>query len=130
METTGARVLIVDDEPALRTMLSAYLGRLGYGVEACGSSDTARARVEEEPAGFALAVLDGTMPGLEMNDLVLGMLRASPDLRVIVSSGYPVDMTRMEAAAGDRVSFLLKPFAPEMLASLARRMLGTQKEDL
>jgi DNA-binding NtrC family response regulator len=65
-----------------------------------------------------------------MTGLVLGMLRASPELRVIVSSGYPVDMTGMEAAAGDRVAFLLKPFAPEMLASLARRMLGTQEENL
>ncbi|MGD0497689.1 MAG: response regulator [Bryobacteraceae bacterium] len=130
METIGARVLVVDDEPALRKMVSAYLGRLGYRVETCGSSETARARIENEPGGFALAVLDGTLPGLAMNDLVLGMLRTSPDLRVIVASGYPVDMTGMEAAAGDRVAFLPKPFAPEMLASLARRMLGAQEEDL
>ena len=56
------------------------------------------------------------------------MLNASPFLRVLTSSGYPVDISALEAAAPGRVAFLHKPFTPEMLAATIRRMLAAQEE--
>ena len=50
-----------------------------------------------------------------MEDLAARMLAANPRLCVIAASGYPVDMSRLEAAAPGRVMFLHKPFSPEML---------------
>ncbi len=130
MQKPIGRILIVDDEPALVKMMGAYLGRLGYSVETTGSTDEAWERVSADPGGYAVAVLDATMPGLTMAELALKMLRASPTLRVVAASGYPVDMTEVEAAGPGRVAFLPKPFAPEMLASLVRRMLAAQEENL
>jgi DNA-binding NtrC family response regulator len=122
------RILIVDDEPALLKMMSAYLGRLGYEVETLGGTDGAWKRIEADPGGFAVAVLDATMPGLSLNELALRALRAAPDLRVIATSGYPVDMSEIQAAGMGRVAFLPKPFTPEMLAEMLRRMLGPKEE--
>jgi DNA-binding NtrC family response regulator len=75
-------------------------------------------------------VLDATMPGMSMEQLALGILRANPKLRVLGASGYPVDMAAVEAAAPGRVAFLQKPFPPEMLAAAVRSLLGAQKEDI
>ena len=95
-----------------------------------GSTEKAWAEVEAAPARFAVAVLDATMDGMPMEDLAARMLAANPRLCVIAASGYPVDMSRLEAAAPGRVMFLHKPFTPEMLAHAVRRMLATQEEDV
>ena len=128
MTNSGGRILIVDDEPSLLRMMSAYLSRLGYTVTASNSTDAAWKEAEAAPASFDIAVIDATMPGMTMEELAEQLLRANPALTVIAASGYPVDMAAVEAAAPGRVAFLLKPFSPEILAAMVRRMIGTQEE--
>jgi hypothetical protein len=70
------------------------------------------------------------MQGLPMAELATRMLNASASLRILTSSGYPVDITSLEAAAPGRVAFLQKPFTPEMLAAAIRGMLAAQEENL
>ena len=103
--------------------MSVYLGRLGYQVTAVGTTAKAWAEVQASPAGFAVAVLDASMPGLGMEELALKILEVNSTVRVIAASGYPVEMGAIEAAAPGRVMFLHKPFAPEMLVEAVRRML-------
>jgi DNA-binding NtrC family response regulator len=124
MERTSARILIVDDEPALLKMMGAYLARLGYSVETSASTEEAWTKVRDDPSGFAVAVLDGSMPGMSSAELARKILGANPDLRVIAASGYPADLTEIQAAAPGRAAFLQKPFAPEMLAAMVERMLA------
>jgi two-component system, cell cycle sensor histidine kinase and response regulator CckA len=128
MNESSARILIADDEPALLNMMSVYLARLGYRVEACGTAGEARSRLSAEPSGFEAVVLDASMPGLSLAELARQALDGNPGLRVIAASGYPVDMSAVESSAPGRVAFLLKPFSPEMLASTVRRMLAGQEE--
>jgi DNA-binding NtrC family response regulator len=130
MNHRAARILIVDDEPSLLKMMGVYLGRLGYPVTLADSTEKAWAEVEAAPSGYDIAVLDGSMPGLSMEDLALKMLRANPSLCVVAASGDAVDTAAMEAAAPGRVAVLQKPFAPEMLAAVVRRMLAAQEEKL
>jgi len=127
MTPNRGRILIVDDEPALLKMMSVYLIRLGYEVVTTVNAEGALAALAAEPGGFAVAVLDATIAGTSLEDLAGQMLMVTPRLCVIAASGYPVDMTLLEAAAPGRVAFLHKPFAPEMLATTVRRMLGTQE---
>ncbi len=130
MGRTTGRILIVDDEPALLKMMNIYLRRYGYEVTAASTTEQAWADVQAAPDQFALAVLDATMAGMSMEDLGLHILAANPAMCVIAASGYPVDMTALEAAGGKRVRFLHKPFTPEMLASAVRGMLAAQEEEL
>ncbi len=130
MNHATARILLVDDEPSLLKMMGVYLGRLGYSVTMANSTEKAWAEVEAAPSGYDIAVLDGSMAGLSMEDLALKMLRANPSLCVLAASGYSMDTTAMEAAAPGRVAVLQKPFAPEMLAAAVRRMLAAQEEKL
>jgi DNA-binding NtrC family response regulator len=128
MNRADGNILIVDDEPSLLKMMSVYLGRLGYSVTTTNSTDRAWQAVEAEPSAFAVVVLDATMPGMSMEELATRLLGVNPTLCVLAASGYPVDMTSLEAVAPGRVMFLHKPFSPEMLAAAVRRMLAPQEK--
>src|SRR5437868_15066948 len=101
MDQVFGRILIVDDEPPLVKMMTAYLGRLGYAVTSANTTEKAWALVEASPADVDIAVLDATMQGLSMSELALKLLRINPRLRVLAASGYPVDMSALEAEAPD-----------------------------
>jgi len=130
MANTGGHILVVDDEPPLLKMVSTYLGRLGYLVTTAATAEKGWAEIAAAPERFAVVVLDATLSGIGLEDLVVQIIAASPRLCVIVASGYPVDMTELQEMAPGRVMFLHKPFSPEMLAGAVRRMLAPQEEDL
>jgi DNA-binding NtrC family response regulator len=129
MEAT-ANILIVDDEPALLKMMGLYLKRVGYQVTALDGSDRAWAEVEATAGDFAAAVLDATLRGMTSEALALKLLAANPSLCVVVASGYPVDMSAMEAAGPGRVSFVQKPFTAEALVRTLRRLIGPEEKSL
>jgi DNA-binding NtrC family response regulator len=132
-ESTGRtgeppHILIVDDEPPLLKVMSLYLRRLGYSVTTLPRAEEAAALTDADLQRFAIAVLDATLDGIGMEKLALQMLRANAALRVLAASGYPVDVSALQAAAPGRVAFLLKPFTAEMLAASIRRMIAPDKE--
>jgi DNA-binding NtrC family response regulator len=130
MDTSGKRILIVDDEPQLLKMMALYLRRLGYDVMTSDSTDRAWAEAESVAADIAVAVLDASMRGLASETVAMRLLNANRELFVVMASGYPVDMTALEAAGPGRVTFLHKPFAADKLALVIRRMLGAEEADV
>jgi two-component system C4-dicarboxylate transport response regulator DctD len=122
------RILIVDDEPALLKMMGLYLTRMGYAVTTLESTEKAWAAAVEARGEFAAAVLDATLRGLSAQDLALRLLAANPSMCVMIASGYPVDMSAIEAEAPGRVHFVQKPFTAEMLAGTLRRLIGSQEK--
>ena len=130
MEPPRKNILIVDDEPALLRMLGLYLTRMGYSVTTADGTDRAWAEVESRAGEYAVAVLDATMRGLSTEALASKLLAANPSLYVMVASGYPVDMTTLEAAGPGRVKFVQKPFTAQTLAGTIRRMIAAQEKDV
>src|SRR5215475_3089551 len=112
MSDALGKILIIDDEPALLRMMSMFLGRKGFTVSVAGSASIAR---RELISGFDVAVLDATLPDASLADFGTEILNAYPGTRLLAASGYPVDMSGLEAVAPGRVAFLHKPFSPEML---------------
>ena len=70
--SASRRILLADDEPAVLKMMELYLDRLGYAVTVADTAAQACAEVEAAPAGFAVAVLDATMAGL---DAIIDLVR-------------------------------------------------------
>jgi two-component system cell cycle sensor histidine kinase/response regulator CckA len=128
MDTPGKQILIVDDEPQLLKMMAIYLRRLGFTVMTADSTDRAWAEAEPVAGEIALAVLDATMNGLASETVAMRLLEANRALFVVMASGYPVDMAALEDAGPGRVTFLHKPFGPDKLALVIRRMLGAEEE--
>jgi len=123
-------ILIVDDETALLKLMSVYLRRLGYVATAASTMAKALEHMKGQPERFAAVVLDAGIADNGIDGLALELLAAHPCLRVVVSSGYPVDMSVLQQAAPGRVEFLHKPFSPDMLVTALRRMLGPQEEEV
>jgi len=130
MECGARRILLVDDDPSLLKMMSMYLGRVGFTVTVSSRTDDAWQTFEASPDDYAVAVLDGSMPGLGMEELARRMLHTNPRMCVIAASGYPLDMTAVEAEAQGRAMFLQKPFSTAMLTEAVRRMIAAQEEEL
>jgi DNA-binding NtrC family response regulator len=120
----GARIMVIDDDPALLGFTCKYLTRLGYSVVPYRSAEEAWRQFEAATTEYSLALIDVSMPGLSGEQLSRMMLRSKPEVRLILMSGYPFDTQRLPEAWPDRIAFLHKPFTPAMLAETVNRLLG------
>jgi CheY-like chemotaxis protein len=116
MAPVAGRLLIVDDDVVLLRVMDAYLSRLGYLVDACGSAAEALPLLKADPSLYAGVLVDLNMPGMRGEELVHRILDLNASIRLVVVSGNPAGFGGMEALDGGRVRFLHKPFAPQELA--------------
>lgn len=124
MDTTVGRILIVDDNPPLRKVMTTYLSRLGYAVVSCTSAEQAWALMQAGPAGYSLAVVDLNMPGMRGEELAQRILESNESIHLIVASGYPEELSGVQALDRKRVAFLHKPFTPDELAQVVSTRVG------
>ncbi|MBL8244096.1 MAG: response regulator [Rhodanobacteraceae bacterium] len=119
-EELGQRILVVDDDAALRELVVGYLGNHGYRVEGVGDGRAMReAMVRHAPD---LVVLDLMLPGEDGLSL-LRSLRASagPPVIMVSARGEEVDrVVGLEVGADD---YLAKPFGPRELLARVRAVL-------
>ncbi|MCL6507296.1 MAG: response regulator [Bryobacteraceae bacterium] len=115
------RILVVDDDCSLRTLLHNYLARCGYAVTVCPSAEEALRLVAAEE--FRLLIADLTLPRISGEELVRRACEADPQLRALLLSGYPFDLSVLPEQWRARVRFLQKPFLPEELSASIRALL-------
>ncbi|HEX9375340.1 MAG TPA: response regulator transcription factor [Actinomycetota bacterium] len=124
----GARVLVVDDEPAVRQSLDRALRLEGYEVvQAADGAEALRAMGEREPDAVVLDVMMPGLDGLEVARMVrAGGLRA-PILMLTARDQVSDRVAGLDAGADD---YLVKPFALEELFARLRALLRrTAPED-
>jgi two-component system cell cycle response regulator CtrA len=110
------RVLVVDDEPTIRTVTRLMLERAGYAVEEAGDGAAAVARVRAAEAPFAAILLDVTLPDRPGTDVLPDLRSAAPRSPVVLTSGKPEEDVPGHGADG----FLPKPFSKEQLLAAVR----------
>jgi NtrC-family two-component system response regulator AlgB len=116
----GLAILIVDDEPNIRKVLSVSLTADGHRVTAVGNSRDAVATATRQP--FDLAFVDlrlGTETGL---DLIPRLLGESPWLRIVVITAYASVETAVEAMKRGAADYLAKPFTPPEVRMVVERV--------
>lgn len=117
-------VLFVDDEPVLREIASATLGRAGYDVLLAADGDDAGRVLEEASDRIGLVVLDWSMPG-ESGAALLERVRARcPSLHVVVSSGSIDEDVYTRRREDEALHVLPKPWRAQSLLALVSRLLG------
>ena len=88
-------ILVMDDEKAVRDIISLLLGRIGYTVETVEEGNKALVRYQErmnQGSPFSVVIMDLTIPGgMGGKEAVKNILEIDPDAKVIVSSGYADD---------------------------------------
>lgn len=117
------RILVVDDDPAIRQILSTLLTATGYRVDGCGLAAEALSMIAT--AAPDLVLLDLDLPDRSGHE-VLEEIRADPATRllpVVVLTGQATKEQKLRAIREGVTDFLAKPFLPEELVPRVRSLI-------
>jgi two-component system nitrogen regulation response regulator GlnG len=103
-----ATILIADDDPAIRMVLTQALTRLGHEVRSTGTAANLWAWIKNGDGD--LVVTDVVMPDESGLDLLPRIRRLRPELRVIVMSARNTLLTAVQASERGAFDYLAKPF--------------------
>ena len=117
------RILVVDDEPALRRTLERALGAMGYDVVSVG--DPLLVYELLDASDYDLVILDIHLPQLSGDTLAIALLRRLPRLadRLLLMSGDPWALRADWPEELRRCTLLVKPFTLDGLAATVRGAL-------
>ena len=118
---SGATILLVEDEAAVRTLAGHMLERVGYRVLSAGTPADACALFEAHAPDVALLVTDVVMPEMHGPALAQRLVAQRPDLRVLFMSGYSDAIP--EGTGTRRTAFLQKPFVAAHLVTAVETLL-------
>jgi len=118
------RVLVVDDEAGTRESLSKVLAKEGYDVAA--ASDGREALNVVEKGGINVVLADVKMPRMDGVELLRAVKRYSPDIEVILITGYGTVETAVEAMREGAYDFVLKPFRRVVITKAVSKAIENQ----
>jgi len=122
----GERILVLEDDPDLRTLAVALLSGLGYEVLDADTAEAALEVIEQgEPIDLLLSdvILPGTMNGPDLTDIVR---RQSPTTRFVYMTGYAEEAFNNNAEQDGHTPIIRKPFKTVELAAVIRSVLDQE----
>ncbi|MGA2632243.1 MAG: PAS domain S-box protein, partial [Terriglobia bacterium] len=119
-------VLVVEDEPPLRTMVRGILESCGYRVLEAGHGGEALAICERHEGPIHLVLTDVVMPQMGGPELALRLASRWPQVRILYMSGYTDDAIADAVERGANHDFIAKPFTPKTLTSKVREALDAK----
>ncbi len=121
----GARVVVIDDDYAMRLSCRQILAKSGYAVEVFEDGTKGiEAVLAQRPD---LVVVDLKMPGISGMDVIDRVHTIDPHMVVVVITGYPTIGSAVEAIKAGAYDFLPKPFTPDELRLVVKRALGRRQ---
>lgn len=122
------RILVVEDETAVRNLVCGVLGRLGYQVLEAHSGAAALEKWQLHHGSIDLVLTDIVMPdGMTGRQLAEWLETDQPNLPIIYTSGYAAEAVSGDFPLREGDNFLQKPYPPQRLADLIRRKLDEAK---
>lgn len=115
----AAKVLLVEDDRALREALADTLELDGYAFRAVDCAEAALLAIAEEP--FSLVVSDVNMPGMDGHQLLAQIRQRQPQLPVLLMTAYGAVERAVDAMRQGAADYLVKPFEPKALLTLVDR---------
>ena len=111
----GARVLVIDDEDAVRRVAAEVLRRAGFEVRAASGGEEALGIVMEGDAAFDVVLLDMTMPRISGIETFRRLRDRDPQVNVVLMSGYTGEEAASHFETGGLAGFIQKPFTASAL---------------
>lgn len=116
-----ANILVVDDEIPICRSIKTLLEKEGFTVDTVLNGE--EALVKEAEKTYAIMIVDLMMPGLNGLELLKSVKERSPDITIIMITGYPSIKTAVQSIKSGAFDFIPKPFTPIELLSLVYRAL-------
>ncbi len=124
----SGRILIVDDEPQIETLLRITLESFGYTVTSTTSPETAWEQFAQSPETFDLLITDHLMPGMSGEELASRVHALAQDIPILMLTGHSVHLPMLKKKAGI-TDILLKPTSKRELATKVRCSLNKGTHD-
>ena len=116
-------ILLVEDESAIREVISNYLRTLGYHVLAAPDGDAAVRLATTQQKSIDLLVTDLIMPNMGGRELAARITQLNPQTRVLFMSGYSDHAGTSQQGLAEHIEIMQKPFPLQTLAARARSVL-------
>jgi hypothetical protein len=118
------RVLIVEDDPAMRRLLRMWLHRAGLAILSAASGEEALALCENDRGPIHLLVTDGVMPGIDGFELARRLAHRDPPVRAILVSGFLHHFVSRPDIPWNVEAFFGKPLSGSDLVAKALEIVG------
>ena len=116
------RILVVDDEAAIRELLARTLALAEYDVDVAPEGRTAVERLRG--SSYDLLITDLRMPGVDGLSVIREARRLRPDLPVVIITGFSTETSAIEAINLGVAGYLTKPFRVPKVLAVAAKALG------
>lgn len=128
-DLTGVgRILLVEDEDAVRVFSARALRNKGYEVVEAKSGEAALDLLREpDRPNVDLIVTDVVMPQMDGPAMIRAVREFMPEVKVIFISGYAEERFRSSVGGGEVVEFLPKPFSLKQLATKVKEVMGQDR---
>ncbi|MDB4900651.1 MAG: Blue-light-activated protein, partial [Gemmatimonadetes bacterium] len=122
-EAKGETLLVVDDEPSVRSSLRRMLMRQGYRVLEAETGRDALVQYDNNAPAIRLVLTDIFMPEMGGNELAAELRLRAPDLPIVFMSGYTADEVVRRGLMEPSTHFLQKPFERQTLLTVLEERL-------
>lgn len=122
-DSPSAPILVVDDEPSMREVLSIFLKRKGYDVQLAPGSVAALEAIRNSPVPYGVVLTDLMMPDGSGLDLLSEIRTQEGGTEVIVMTAHSTIETALEAMRRGAYDFIQKPFSNAELKALIDKAL-------
>jgi CheY-like chemotaxis protein len=116
-------VLLVEDEPAILTLVTHVLRGQGYTVLRSNSANEALATAQAHPGPIDLLLTDVMMPEMNGRDLSRALRSTHPGLRTVFMSGFTADLLPAHGSLDGDAAYLQKPFSIDALTATVQKAL-------
>lgn len=126
-----SKILVVDDEPGMRTFLEIILRKEGYSVETAADGMKALDNINNNV--FDLAILDMLMPVMNGIEVLKRIIEKSPETTVIIITAFASHETAIEAMKLGAYDYITKPFKIDEIKLVIKKALdkkGLERENL
>lgn len=120
----GETVLIVEDDPAVRVLVSQVLSELGYAFVEAADADSALPIIESGQR-IDLLISDVGLPGMSGRQLAEIGRQIRPDLKVLFITGYAEHAAVRGGFLDPGMQLITKPFTFDLLTAKVREMIAT-----
>jgi CheY-like chemotaxis protein len=125
IEGGSERILLVDDEEMMVTVMTELLRSLGYRVSSFKKVTEALSNFIADPDAYDLVITDHTMPKMTGLELTQQLLDIRKDIPIILCTGYNKAVNEDNVSAAGIKGLLMKPIRKRELASMIRSALAS-----
>ena len=115
------RILVIDDEPLVRNVVSVALRQQGYDVVSAADGQEAVDALRRLDGLVDLAIIDMVMPGMDGHECFLALREINPSLRAVLSTGWASEGTLQKVLESGMLGLIQKPYQADQLVAAVRR---------